>query len=406
MHPIDGSVANSPQHQHVLSEWLLKSFGARVGGKWYVTAFDKATGEYKLHNVDDFLVELDGHSIEVESEINLLEGPASEAALRLKKFAKALAPGVYAVLPSGPSTQTAGPAVSDKGVIAGLHILVGEHSIGGPSPSDRLALARYAGLMYQRAPKTETAILRWGLEYDRGTRTEVARIAPWLNDLGPFTSLAHRRARLVDLARRIGDRLNTASWWVVRSAPGRNFVLGDTPVVSTTALGVDQGWRAILADDVFTVVMPLGPTVALLMAPQHIFPVMEIDFSQIGEAINRLVWRCADRYVLGRSQLDLEFALPNADDNLRRASVPIEHDSDAIAVKAASLAHQVIADAVVELTINRPLERSWQRWERCLLRFGYAPFAPDDRDQFVSDDRNGLGLQRPCRLDRLGGAAA
>src|SRR5207253_1597316 len=109
--------------------------------------FDKESGTYGPHNVDEFLTELDGHSTEIETEIGRLEGPAAEAARRLSKSARALQPGMYAVMPEGPKVHAVGVALSDKGVHEGMRIFVGEHTVEGPSPADRVALARYAGLM-------------------------------------------------------------------------------------------------------------------------------------------------------------------------------------------------------------------------------------------------------------------
>lgn len=304
---------------------------------------------------------------------------------------------MYAVLPDESEHGQEGLPVTDRGVVGGLHILVGEHSIPGPSPADRLAIARYAALMYQRAPKTEAAILRWGEAYDLGIHDAVVRVAPQLHNVGPFTGLAYRRARMVDLARRIGTILDTASWWVVRAGRGQEFVLGDTPMVSTTDLGVDGDWHAILEQDVFTVVMPLGPTVALLMAPRHVFPVSEMGFDEIGPAINRLVWWSADRYVIGRSRGHLEGAVPGADDAFRRSSVSAKHDAPAIAAKGAALAQRILAGAYVEVSIVRPLQAGWRRWDGCRLVLGYALVSSEDRNHFVAD-RKEPGLEPPCQM--------
>jgi hypothetical protein len=361
-----------------------------------LVGFDKSTGSYGRHYVDEFLVEIDGHSTDVETEIGRLEGPAAAAARRLSSRARPLPAGLYAVMPSGPDVQASGPALRDGGVFGDMRIFVGEHTVSGPSPADRAALSKYAGLMYQRAPKTENAILRWGEAMDAAARAEIKRLLPRVEP-ELLTSLQHRRARLATLARQIGERLEAASWWIVRAAAGEEFVLGDSPVAATLALGHDdEGWRAIFAHDSYAVAMPLGPDVALLLAPQKLMPVSGIDATGVGQAINRLIWRAADRFVLGKSRPHVENALPDADDKERRSTVRVEHDVAAIKRDAEAMARRLVADVSVQMAVIRPLDAMWRRWTGCRLEFGYAVFAAEDRDFFVGPDPDGPGLPPPC----------
>jgi hypothetical protein len=373
------------QEQHVISEWLLKAFASNEGGRWSLQSYDKATGTYATHFAHEFMVELDGHSNEIEVAISGVEGPAADAARRLVKRVKGRAPGIYALLPSSHFEPTLGaPPITDRGVIEGMRLFVLERSIAEPSLTDRRSLARFAGLMYQRAPKTENAILRWGEEYDRALRAEIARRLPGMTNLGTFTTLAHRRSRLVPLADRIANELEGASWWVVRAAAGQEFVLSDSPVVSTLALGHDDGWRPILAGDVYAVVMALSPHVALLMAPKQAFPLSQIEIPELGRAINTLLWRAADRYVLARSRHQLEDALPGADEATRRWTMPVQQDRANIERRVSETTERIIIKAFVEHAKTQ-LDRDWRRWagrNGCELTIGFLPYQADDRDDF------------------------
>jgi hypothetical protein len=145
--------------QHVISEWLLKAFARTAPGGPTLALYDKTTGLYDSAMPGDFMTEVDAHSTAIERGIGDIEGPASRAALQLAKRVKILPPGLYAVVPSHGEIRANGSALSDKGVYEGRRILVSEYQVPSPSQVDRIALGRYAGLMYERAPKNETAIM-------------------------------------------------------------------------------------------------------------------------------------------------------------------------------------------------------------------------------------------------------
>lgn len=244
---------------------------------------------------------------------------------------------------------------------------------------ERLALGRYAGLMYQRAPGTEASILAWGQTFDDGIQNTLNRVFPGMRS--PVeTTLAHRRTRLADLATRIGSGLASASWFVVTSGLGEAFVLSDTPVVATVALGFDDEWHAILSAESNVIVMPLNPVIALVMAPRHIIPLSSVEATTLVPAINRLMWRAAARFVLGRSRAEVEAALGDVDDASRRMSVRPRHDAGAIRKQAEETTERSVLEALVQHRIVRPLAAGWQHWNRCRLELGYAPFAAEDRD--------------------------
>lgn len=377
--------------QHVISEWLLKAFASSAPGGPILALYDKTTGLYDSAKPRDFMTEVDAHSTAIERGISDIEGPASRAAIRLAKRVKILAPGLYAVVSSQAETRAVGPALSDKGVHEGLRLLVSEHQVPSPSQADRIALGRYAGLMYQRAPKTETAIMRFGAEYDLAAQQALDRLLPGMRT-GLATELARRRSRMLPLATDIGGRLADASWWVVRAGIGEAFVLSDSPVAATLSLGHDDDWRAIFSPESYAVVMPLGPMIALVLAPQRIIPITGIDLDLAGltRAINRLMWRYADRYVLARDRAQLEAAWPEADEERRRSSVQADGDTEGVAMAARRDVTRIVTDL-----LWRRMSQEWRHWTSCRLEFGWQPWPAEDRYLFTSPPEHGSGPRPP-----------
>jgi hypothetical protein len=330
------------------------------------------------------MTEVDAHSTAIEHGIGDIEGPASRAALQLAKRVKILPPGLYAVVSSQAETRAVGPALSDKGVHEGLRLLVSEHQIPSPSQADRIALGRYAGLMYQRAPKNETAIMRFGAEYDLRAQQALDRLLPGMRT-GLTTELARPRSRMLALAADMGGRLAEATWWVARAGIGDAFVLGDSPVAATVSLGHDDDWRAIFSPESYAVVMPLGPTFALIMAPQRIIPIsgIDVDLAGVTRAINRLMWRHADRYVLARHRAQLEAAWPEADDEQRRSSVDANVDIEHVGKAAARDVMSIVTDVW-----RHRVNQEWQHWTSCRLEFGWQLWPPEDRNLFASPPKH------------------
>lgn len=372
--------------QHVISEWLLRAFARRERGGPELEVYDKSSGLYGTVDPARFMTEADAHSTAIERGIAEIVTPASRAALRLAKRVKALPPGVYAVVSSDSPAHAAGPPLSDIGILEGMRLLVSQHTVPSPSASDRSWLGRYAGLMYQRAPKVESAILRFGTVYDLAAQKALDRILPGMRT-GLSTELARRRTRMLSMATDIGGRLAEANWWIVRAGYGEAFVLGDSPVAATISLGQDDAWRAIFSPEAFVVVMPLGPSLSLLIAPQMLVPITSIDMDLAGvtRAINRLIWRHADRYVLARHRSQLEAAWPGADKE-RRLSVSADLDVEHV---AAAALRDVMSSAAKVLTLRA--RRDWQHWTSCRLEFGWQPWGAEDRYLFSSSRERGGG---------------
>ena len=113
--------------------------------------------------------------------------------------------------------------------------------------------------------------------------------------------------------------------------------------------------------------MPLGPMVALVLAPQRIIPITGIDLDLAGltRAINRLMWRYADRYVLARDRSQLEAAWPEEDEERRRSSVQADGDTERVAMAARRDVTRIVTDL-----LWRRMSQEWQHWTSCRLEFG------------------------------------
>jgi len=247
---------------------------------------------------------------------------------------------------------------------------VGRREIAAPTRRDRLALATFVGLMYQRAPKTERSIRAWGIEFDRGAEWSLDRLMPGMKS-GLGWQLEHRRERMLALSSDVGQRLADSTWWILRAPDDQSLVLGDSPVVATVSLGHDDGWRAILADESNVLAMPLAPGIALVLAPRAIMPVSRIELADAARAVNRLSWRWAERYVVARDPEHLETVLATMDEAERRASVDASVDG-----------RRVFLDGVTTAT-HIYMQVQWRRWKGCRPIPGMQPFLSEDRNLFA-----------------------
>jgi hypothetical protein len=365
--------------QHVISRWLLKAFAR---GAPVLAAYVKTTGDYTTVETKTFMTEVDAHSTSIEQGIAAIETPASQAALTLAKRAKQLPAGLYAVASGAQASNGGSPGLVDKGVYEGMRLFVGEREIPSPKQHERLALARYAGLMYQRAPRMEEAMLAWGRAFDIASQRALDRILPGFHAAAQ-TELAHRRLRMLTMASNIGDRLANAPWWLVVAQPDEAFILGDSPVATTISLGHLDEWRAILAPESYVVAMPLSDRIAVLIAPQALMPVsgIEADLAGLVRAINRLLWRRAGSYVLARDESHLRAVWD--EDSAARISDEITTDARYGAEQGWRLGLSV----GVEFVHRRTYIEGWHRWEGCTPVFGWYPWPAEHRQEFIPPRR-------------------
>jgi hypothetical protein len=375
--------------QHVISEWLLKSFARKGPSGSVLDAYDKVDDAYSEAPTKTFLTEIDAHSQEVENQIGRIESPASRAAQQFAKIVKPLPAGIYAVMGEGATTKSSGAQLRDGGILAGVRIHVTEHEVASPSQADRLALGTFIGLMYQRSPQTERAMIRYGQAYEAAAQEALNGLLPGVRH-GLETVLAGRRTRMLGLAKDIGSQLADANWWVVRAGPDEGFVLGDSPAVATIALGDHGEWRAILAPDAFVVTTPLGPTFAPLIAPQRIFAVTEaVDREGITRVINQLIWTRADRYVTAHARSTLDHVWADPQDDLRRVTVPPSFATEEAVRVAARDVTRIVRDAGWRQDMQRWIKSvPWRHWRGCRLRFGWQPVAAEDRPLLFGPHRH------------------
>jgi hypothetical protein len=365
--------------QHIISAWLLRAFSSRSGTARVVDVYDKELDAYSEVRVNTFLAETDAHPLAIERDFSKIESNAARAARVLAKRTKRLPSGLYAFVDDADRVQTDGPQPTK--VVEGMRFTLTGQQIPSPAIGDRLALAQFMALMYVRAPKLEAAAMDWGATYNDAAQAALDRLMPGARtDLAG--DLASLRTRMLRRVRDVAPLIARSNWWLCHAAPGESFVLGDNPLGTTISLGFDDKWRAILNDSSFVLTLPISPAITLVVAPQRILPYSGTEEPRdAGRAINRLTWRSAARYVLGRSKLDLERAVPN-EEEVRRSTISVDLDREA-------LAQQAIADvsrAVQEVTVIRPVLRqwaamvgSWPWWIDCDLTFHIAPYAAEDR---------------------------
>jgi hypothetical protein len=142
--------------QHVITAWLLRAFSRPVRGAHVLQVYDKELGTFDEVTAEEFLAEVDAHSSDVERGFQRIEGPAANAAQTLRKRTKSLPPGMFSMW-DNPDGEPDAPDEEDVGEYRGMALRVFGKYIAPATPADRIALAKFAGLMYRRAPALEAA---------------------------------------------------------------------------------------------------------------------------------------------------------------------------------------------------------------------------------------------------------
>jgi hypothetical protein len=372
--------------QHVISEWLLRAFARGRP----LSRYDKVTREYDTTTADDFLTQIDAHSVEVEQALHDIETPASEAGMRLRKQITRFPPGLYAVTSEGDEAVTTGPEMFDGGMFepTNTRLLVSQRTIPSPSAADRLAIARYVALMYQRGPKMEAAMLDFRRSLDQGAQAVLDRLLPGMqaNVAGVLTE---RRGRMTGLASETAPRLAAATWWVYRVRDGDAFILGDMPVPVTLSLGHEEDvWHGLLSDQAYAIVLPLGPAYALLIAPQRIIPFVGITTNELPATVNRMMLRWADRYVVARERRHIEAVVGTMPAD-GKWDVPISIDRAHGVQSGVAMMERIYVEIALKYSGITPSVGPW--WEGCAVRCTRFPWAAEDRPYIVS-----LGLLGPA----------
>lgn len=299
-----------PQRQHIISRWLLDRFARDGRGGRTISVFDKTTSIVRDDVPTRFMTVVDDHSAEIEAALGRLENIAAPAAARLSDRVATVAPGVWPL--AGTTDNLAGdgelhevPAPQSPD----MRLFTFDRWLAEPPLRDRQAISAFLALMYTRSRKTERMIVTAREEVTQAYTDTVNALMPAL--LEPTLAAIDAET---DGARFIGLRtpdwataFARMPWYVIRAPDDAPFVLSDSPVVATIQIGFESdGWRPLLADATYAVCIPLGASACLVVAPGKIVPIGVESPHEIADAINRLSWRWADRYVVASSHEALE----------------------------------------------------------------------------------------------------
>lgn len=293
--------------QHVLSKWLIKRFAHSTKKGDRLATYNKATGKFGEVAPRHFLAPEDDHSAAIELQLSQIESRAATAAAHLHQLTEILPSGICRVGDHDrPDLDDPEPPVRSGGKAAGFELLVVDRQIAQLPPAEKEALAKFVALMFTRAPKVERAMTAQAAAFSRGVDKALME-----RGLMSADRAAIELDRAVEDARWQGlrdagvyaQRLTAKQWWVLKAADDEEFILSDTPVVATLALGHDDEWRPLLQADAYLVLMPLSPSLALLIA--DVIPVGGNSLDFVG-SINRLSWKHADEHVIGVGKPTLE----------------------------------------------------------------------------------------------------
>jgi hypothetical protein len=343
--------------QHTITRWLLHDFAGSTPGGRKIAVFDKTTGRIGRTAPRKFMVKIDDHSPQIEARLEKIESPAAVAARALAGRVAELPPGLVRIEESV-DVATDATLRGSLGRVEGMDIYVVDRQIARPSAADQAAISEFMGLMYTRAPKIEAVMRAHAAAFIRGVKDAVRVIGQppsaeneaWLTE-----QEEHARWRGLENARNLGEVLRARQWWAVRCGPKEQFVLGDSPVVVSIALGHDDGWRPLFAPEAYVVAMPLSPEVALLVAPV-VVPGVGNPHDMVSW-INRLTWRWAERYVAGQTVEAIEVSAGNLTADERRQTITAGADVEASRLQGIG--------TVCRAQANAP----WPRWIRCRLSF-------------------------------------
>jgi hypothetical protein len=282
----------------------VNRFARNEPGGLTLAVFDKQTGTVHSVPPSRFLTLIDDHSPDVEVALGRLEDPAARAVARLLERAERIQPGPCPLAGDRDNLEDE-PTLREvtQEPVEGMRLFAVPRSLAEPPPGDRLAIARYLGLMFTRAPKMEQAISAIHDVVRAAYEDEVAAMAPALLQ-GTRAALDEHLADARFVGLRTPEEQSEAfaamPWYVVRAPDDEPFLLGDSPVVATIQIGHDEdSWRPLLSEATYVVCMPLSARICLIAAPQALLPIGVESPFEIAGAINRLSWRWSDRYVVG-----------------------------------------------------------------------------------------------------------
>ena len=351
------------QNQHRVTEWYLRRFShqTRANGPELDT-YSKATGKFGTAYPARFLARMDDHSADVERRLAAIEGPAAAAADTLAQYAVSLRPGLYAI---GDEDLTTSPEeLTEVGLIEGMRILTTQRQIRLPPGVDLIALAKFLALMFTRSPMSERVSRLSAAAYHDGAVRGAAAFGFDLRGraLAEFDeSVAEARWVGLRNANEWAEMLRRRMWWLVRARDDEGFIIGDSPVVSASALGHDGEWQPLIGGGFTVLAFPLSPRAALLVSGPAMPTMIESD--GLVSWINRTTWRWATEYVAAESR-DLLKVVSGEVPTGPQATVSFPEVTDQAREAGLASAFRTMTQLWIESDAPRFLDR-WVRGPSC-----------------------------------------
>lgn len=314
------------QRQHTISEWLLRAHAHPTRGGIKLWIFDKETRNTREQPTSTFLAPRNDHSAEIEVQLNRIESPAARAAAEVHRLADPHGGGFIRVAGANDPDEARIAPPRDAGVIEGFRLSVIEAQTRRLDWRHRSALGSFVALMYSRSPKLQQATQDMAAAYGSGLREGVSRLSGRTpRKVAEELAASEERVRWVGLteAIQLGERLAAGSWWLLKADDGEAFAVGDSAVITTLAVGHDDVWRPLFDPATYAVMLPLGPSLLLLISPYPMIPGAGPTYDPVNTT-NMLSWKWANRFVAGPSREGLE------DLNARIENVGWGHSAPAI----------------------------------------------------------------------------
>lgn len=296
------------QRQHTITEWLLRAHAHETRGGLKLWVFDKETTDIREQPTSTFLAPQNDHSVEIEVELNRIESPAARAAAELHRLADPHGGGFIRIAGTDDPDETRIALPRDAGAIEGFRLTVIEAQTRRLDSRHRSALGSFVALMYSRSPKLQEATQNMAAAYGKGLREAADRLSGRTpRKVAQELAVAAERVRWVGLteATQLGERLAAGAWWLLKADDGEAFVLGDSAVMTTLAVGHDDVWRPLFDPATYAVLLPLGPSLLLLISSNPMIPGAGPTYDPVNTT-NMLSWKWANRFVAGPSRESLE----------------------------------------------------------------------------------------------------
>jgi len=296
------------QRQHTITEWLLRDHAHPTRGGLKLWVFDKETAEIREWPTSTFLAPRNDHSAEIEVELNRIESPAARAAAEVHRLAEPHGAGFIRVGGTNDPDEARIAAPREAGVVEGFRLTVIDAQTRRLDSRHRSALGTFVALMYSRSPKLQEATQNMAAAYADGLRQGASRLSGRTpRKVAEELAVAEERVRWVGLteAKQLGERLAAGAWWLLKPDDDEALVVGDSAVMTTLAVGHDDVWRPLFDPATYAVMLPLGPSLLLLISPYPMIPGAGPTYDPVN-TMNMLSWKWANRFVAGPSREILE----------------------------------------------------------------------------------------------------